>query len=64
MNNAKRTLAKLGLALVALPALGLLGCDKKEAPAGDASGTAPAAEGKIVKLGFVTNNPSQFWKIA
>ena len=68
MNNAKRTFAKLGLALVALPVLGLLGCNnakKDGAAAGAASGATPAVEGpKIVKLGFVTNNPSQFWKIA
>ena len=63
MNKAKR---KLGLVLAALPLVALLGCSKKEAPAAatSAGATAPAAEAKIVKLGFVTNNPSQFWKIA
>jgi ribose transport system substrate-binding protein len=67
MNTAKRTLAKLGLVLAALPFLSLTGCDKKEGGGAGAAATgtpAAAAEGKIVKLGFVTNNPSQFWKIA
>ena len=65
MNTAKRTLAKLGLALAALPFLSLTGCDKKEGGAAAATGASAApAEGKIVKLAFVTNNPSQFWKIA
>ena len=63
MNKAKR---KLGLVLAALPLLVLIGCNnaKKDGAAAASSGPAPAAEGKIVKLGFVTNNPSQFWKIA
>jgi len=63
MNKAKRTLGKLGLVLAALPLL-MLGCNNnKSGPAASSSG-APAAEAKIVKLAFVTNNPSQFWKIA
>ncbi|MDF3066228.1 MAG: ABC-type sugar transport system, periplasmic component [Polyangiaceae bacterium] len=60
MNKAKRN---LGLAIAALPLLLSSACNNSKAGAG-ASGGAPAAEGKIVKLGFVTNNPSQFWKIA
>lgn len=63
MNKAKRTLGKLGLVLAALPLL-LLGCNNNKSGAAPASSGAPAAEAKIVKLGFVTNNPSQFWKIA
>ena len=63
MNKAKRTLGKLGLVLAALPLL-LLGCNNNKSGAAAASSGAPAAEAKIVKLGFVTNNPSQFWKIA
>src|SRR5262245_58094441 len=62
MNAIKRTLT---LALVTMPLLALLGCPKQEKaqPAGSASGaTSPAP--KILKLAFVTNNPSQFWKIA
>src|SRR6188768_1826945 len=63
MNKAKRTLGKLGLVLAALPLL-LLGCNNNKSGAAAASSGAPAGEAKIVKLGFVTNNPSQFWKIA
>lgn len=63
MNKAKRTLGKLGLVLAALPLL-LLGCNNNKSSAAAASSGAPAAEAKIVKLAFVTNNPSQFWKIA
>jgi ribose transport system substrate-binding protein len=72
MNNAKRKLSIL-LATLPLTLLGLLGCnqEKKEngaSAAGSAEGTTAAAAeakpNKIVKLGFVTNNPSQFWKIA
>jgi len=63
MNKAKRTLGKLGLVLAALPLL-LLGCNNNKSGAAAASSGAPAAEAKIVKLAFVTNNPSQFWKIA
>ena len=62
MNIAKR---KLGLLLLALPTLLALGCNNgnKGGAAASSSG-APGAQGKIVKLAFVTNNPSQFWKIA
>ena len=62
MIKAKRTLTLL---LATLP-LALIGCNNKSsASAGAGAGSAePAAEAKIVKLGFVTNNPSQFWKIA
>lgn len=60
MNKAKRN---LGLAIAALPLLLAVGCNNSKAGPASSSG-APAAEGKIVKLAFVTNNPSQFWKIA
>jgi ribose transport system substrate-binding protein len=62
MNKAKRTLGKLVLA--ALPLL-LLGCNNNKSGAAAASSGAPAAgSAKVVKLAFVTNNASQFWKIA
>ncbi|RYZ10018.1 MAG: ABC transporter substrate-binding protein [Myxococcales bacterium] len=61
MNKAKRN---LGLAIAALPLLLLSACNNSKAGAAASSSGAPAAEGKIVKLAFVTNNPSQFWKIA
>jgi ribose transport system substrate-binding protein len=62
MNVIRRT---LNLALLALPVLSLLGCPKQEKaqPTESASGE-PARAPKILKLAFVTNNPSQFWKIA
>ncbi|HEY1533445.1 MAG TPA: substrate-binding domain-containing protein, partial [Polyangiaceae bacterium] len=60
MINAKR---RLTLLLATLP-LALIGCNNKSSASGAAGSAAPAAEAKIVKLGFVTNNPSQFWKIA
>lgn len=45
--------------------LGLLGCRGESSAAGGSQAAAsdPAAT-KIVKLGFVTNNASEFWKIA
>ena len=63
MNKAKR---KLGLMLAALPLLLLTGCNnaKKDGAAPVSSGASTGSEGKIVKLAFVTNNSSQFWKIA
>ena len=60
MKNLNR---KLRRALVVLPFAALLGCNAKEGASGAASSAAPV-EDKVVKLGFVTNNPSQFWKIA
>ena len=61
MNETRR---RLTWALAALPLLALPGCNnaKKDAPATASSGAS--TEGKIVKLAFVTNNASQFWKIA
>ena len=66
MNYLKR---KLGLTLAALPLLALFGCNNEKPKAGATEGAPaasaqPAVENKIVKLAFVTNNPSQFWKIA
>jgi ribose transport system substrate-binding protein len=61
MNEAKR---KFGLALLALPLL--IACKDAKKDNADAA-SAPAtsgAEGKVVKLAFVTNNASQFWRIA
>ncbi|HXK20432.1 MAG TPA: substrate-binding domain-containing protein, partial [Polyangiaceae bacterium] len=61
MNKAKRNLTLL---LASLPLL-LAGCNNKGGGAAAASsGAATTGGAKIVKLGFVTNNPSQFWKIA
>jgi ribose transport system substrate-binding protein len=60
MNEAKR---KLGLALVLLSML--VGCkETKKDTRALHSGASASAEAKIVKLAFVTNNSSQFWKIA
>ncbi len=64
MNKAKRTLGKLGLLLMALPLMGALGCNNSAKSGGSSSSGEPATGTKIVKLAFVTNNPSQFWKIA
>lgn len=60
MNRAKRKLEAL---LAVLTALLALACDhvKQEAAATSAS---PAPERKVVKLAFVTNNASPFWKLA
>ncbi|HVJ17239.1 MAG TPA: sugar-binding protein [Polyangiaceae bacterium] len=60
MNNFNR---KLRRALVALPLLAAFGCNAKESASGAASSATPTSD-KVVKLAFVTNNPSQFWKIA
>jgi ribose transport system substrate-binding protein len=49
--------ALLGLAVVAGT-----GCDKKDS--GGAAGGAGGSGGKVYKLAFVTNNSSEFWKIA
>jgi len=60
MNQVRRFLNR---ALLTLPLFALVACpgEKKTGPSGSPS--APA-EAKVLKLGFVTNNPSQFWKIA
>jgi ribose transport system substrate-binding protein len=64
MNITKRTLGKLSLVAAMLPLLLSAGCNNNKTGAAAASSGAPATEAKIVKLAFVTNNPSQFWKIA
>jgi ribose transport system substrate-binding protein len=52
----------IGVLACALAAGAGAGCTKKKTQEGEgASGTAPA---KMVKLAFVTNNTSEFWKIA
>ena len=63
MNQAKRNFVCLAASLVLLV---LQGCNKtsKEGAPTAASGTAAGSQGKIVKIAFVTNNASQFWKIA
>jgi ribose transport system substrate-binding protein len=61
MNQRKR---RLGVFLLALPLCALLGCKSgKDGPAPAAS-DARTAKAKVLKLAFVTNNPSQFWKLA
>jgi len=52
----------IGLLACALGAGAAPGCTKKKAPEGE--GTGAAAPAKLVKLAFVTNNTSEFWKIA
>jgi ribose transport system substrate-binding protein len=59
VQTAKR---KLGLVLAAL--LLLLGCNNAGKGSAEGSSTGAPAAAKVVKLAFVTNNPSQFWKIA
>lgn len=59
MNGTKR---KLSLLIACLPLVVAVGCNNSKASS--SSGSQSAGEGKIVKLAFVTNNPSQFWKIA
>jgi ribose transport system substrate-binding protein len=64
--SARRTVL---LQCAATLSLALLGCDKggagRESPAASASGAAEsAASGKPLKLAFVTNNASEFWRIA
>ncbi len=63
--------AQLGRRAMLLASAGLLalsmGCSKEDKSAGAAGGEGEAPKTdtpKIVKLAFVTNNPSQFWKIA
>jgi ribose transport system substrate-binding protein len=59
MNQTKRNLFVLA---AALPLLLLSACNnsKKDGAPAPASG----GEGKVVKIAFVTNNASQFWKIS
>ena len=61
MNQAKRTF--VGIAAF-LGLLVLAGCNKANKEGAPASGATTASEGKVVKIAFVTNNASQFWKIA
>jgi ribose transport system substrate-binding protein len=58
MQSSKRVLGLVFLCCVT----SLLGCKEQPAPSGDPSAKPPAAD--VIKLGFVTNNPSQFWKLA
>jgi len=62
MNQAKRNSVWVAASLVLLA---LLGCNKaSKEGAGTAASGAVGSEGKVVKIAFVTNNASQFWKIA
>lgn len=53
--NVTSRFVKTGFVLLALALSAGLGCNRKSEETGSA---------KLVKLGFVTNNPSGFWKIA
>ena len=60
--NAKRSFLFWSSATLAVA---LLGCHRSEpAPAGTSSASAEAAAPKVLKLAFVTNNTSEFWRIA
>jgi ribose transport system substrate-binding protein len=59
MNEAKR---RLGLALLALPLL--IACKGAPKDGAQPAAAASGSEAKIVKIAFVTNNASQFWRIA
>src|SRR3954471_14644220 len=63
MNKAKRNM-RLVLAALPLVLLGVCNNNKGGGAAASSSGAATSGQAKIVKLAFVTNNPSQFWKIA
>jgi ribose transport system substrate-binding protein len=55
---------KIVSAFVALVAALFVACDKGGGEGGSAGGSATSAPAKIVKIAFVTNNASEFWKIA
>lgn len=56
-----KPLSRIGLVLALVSAGGLLGCRRSSSGGGGGgAGEAP----KLVKLAFVTNNTSEFWKIA
>ena len=56
----------LGVGALLLGTLSVAGCSKKSSSDGaqPAAGEQPSEVQKIVKLAFVTNNASEFWKIA
>ena len=54
-------LSRFGLVLALGVASALGGCSKKSSSGEAGGGSAPQ---KLVKLAFVTNNTSEFWKIA
>ncbi len=69
-NHALSNFAFACVAL-AMTSLSLIGCKEEPAkdsstgtPTGRAATTGPAASGSPLKLAFVTNNASEFWKIA
>jgi len=53
----------LAVAVIGLAALGNFGCDRSNSAGGGGAG-AKGGDGKVYKLAFVTNNASEFWKIA
>ena len=61
MDETKRT---LGALLAAFTVVLLFGCSKDEGARAASTDQAETTPTKVMKLAFVTNNPSQFWKIA
>jgi ribose transport system substrate-binding protein len=74
--NGMRVIHWIGVSLIGAVIFAAVSCSKEESkPAtggGESGGAAPAAGAKIIKasdpsalkLAFVTNNASEFWKIA
>jgi ribose transport system substrate-binding protein len=54
----------LTLAVIGLAALGNFGCDRSNSGGASTGAKGGGGEGKVYKLAFVTNNASEFWKIA
>jgi ribose transport system substrate-binding protein len=65
-NPGAFTRCLLGAGVLACALAAITGCTKKKTQPGDGEGVGagPAAPAKLVKLAFVTNNTSEFWKIA
>ena len=64
--NRSATLGRFTIVAM-LVGLALAGCKKDESRSSSTSGTATTQaqdNGKVVKLAFITNNASEFWKIA
>jgi ribose transport system substrate-binding protein len=63
-NQLRSARARATLAAVALFLVSLASCDKSGGDKGAADKSGAAAAQKVVKLAFVTNTVSDFWKIA
>jgi ribose transport system substrate-binding protein len=61
MNETKRA---LGAVLALLSLVLSFGCKERDGTTPTSSASATPPETEVLKLAFVTNNPSQFWKIA